>query len=93
MRRAIPAWFSTYGHQAEDPPAFPRLGEPAVPCVLVLGERDMPEVVCCNEEMAARIPGCTLVRLPACDHLPTLRALRAPETVRRLVLELAARVA
>ncbi|MER5210170.1 hypothetical protein ABT063_06180 [Streptomyces sp. NPDC002838] len=38
--------------------------------------------------MAEAIPGCSLVRLPDCDHLPTLRA---PEAVRELVLEVCAR--
>ncbi|MDQ0601018.1 pimeloyl-ACP methyl ester carboxylesterase [Streptomyces canus] len=38
--------------------------------------------------MAAPIPDCHLVRLPDCDHLPTLRA---PEAVRDLVLEMCAR--
>ncbi|MEU4213366.1 alpha/beta hydrolase [Streptomyces sp. NPDC026206] len=89
LRAAIPAWFSNYPHQVPDPPAFERLGELDTPCVLALGERDQPEVVQCNEEMAARIPGCRLVRLPGCDHLPTLRE---PETVAGLVLELCDRV-
>lgn len=42
-------------------------------------------VVRCNEEIAAAIPGCHLVRLPACDHFPTLRA---PEAVLQLVTDL-----
>ncbi|MEV0638704.1 alpha/beta hydrolase [Streptomyces sp. NPDC050619] len=84
LRAAIPAWFTTYGHQTEDPPAFPRLGELSMPCALLLGEQDYPRTVRCNEAMAAAIPGCHLVRRPDCDHLPTLRA---PEAVRELVLE------
>ena len=39
--------------------------------------------------MAARIPGCRLVRQPECDHFPTLRA---PDAVVRLLAELDARV-
>ncbi|WP_228473100.1 alpha/beta fold hydrolase [Streptomyces cyaneochromogenes] len=42
----------------------------------------------CNEEMAARIPGCRLLRRPDCDHFPTLRA---PEALVRLVTELCER--
>jgi 3-oxoadipate enol-lactonase len=87
LRAAIPAWFTTYGHQAEDPPAFPRLGELSLPCTLLLGEKDLPRTVRCNEAMAEAIPGCRLVRLPDCDHLPTLRA---PETVAHLVGDLCA---
>ncbi|MFD3834723.1 alpha/beta fold hydrolase [Streptomyces sp. NPDC058642] len=88
LRAAIPAWFTTYGHQSEDPPAFPRLGELAMPCTLLLGEKDTARTVRCNEDMAAAIPNRHLVRLPDCDHLPTLRA---PEAVRDLVLEMCAR--
>ncbi|MFF4270990.1 alpha/beta fold hydrolase [Streptomyces sp. NPDC001536] len=89
LRAAIPAWFTTYGHQTEDPPAFPRLGELTMPCTLLLGEKDTARTVRCNEAMAAAIPDCHLVRLPDCDHLPTLRA---PEVVRDLVLELCAKL-
>ncbi|ELS53981.1 alpha/beta fold hydrolase [Streptomyces viridochromogenes] len=90
LRAAIPGWFSNYGHETEDAPAFDRLGELRLPCALLLGEQDMPEVVRCNEEMAARIPGCRLVRRPDCDHFPTLRI---PDEVVRVVAELYARVA
>ncbi|AZQ35457.1 alpha/beta hydrolase [Streptomyces cyaneochromogenes] len=58
------------------------------PCTLLLGEKDQPEVIRCNEEMAARIPGCRLLRRPDCDHFPTLRA---PEALVRLVTELCER--
>ncbi|MDF3141560.1 MULTISPECIES: alpha/beta fold hydrolase [unclassified Streptomyces] len=87
LRAAIPAWPAMHRHRTEDPPAFPRLGELSVPCTLLLGERDLPRVVRCNEAMAAAIPGCRLVRLAACDHFPTLRA---PQTVVSVVAELCA---
>lgn len=90
LRAAIPGWFSSYGHETEDAPAFDRLGELKLPCALLLGEKDLPQVVRCNEEMAARVPGCRLVRLPECDHFPTLRA---PDAVVGLVAELYGRVA
>ncbi|MFC7304395.1 alpha/beta fold hydrolase [Streptomyces monticola] len=83
IRGAIPAWFTNHAFQQADAPAFDRLGELRMPCLLALGEQDQPEVVRCNEEMAARIPGCRLVRLPTCDHLPTLRA---PQAVSELIL-------
>ncbi|MBB4888321.1 alpha/beta fold hydrolase [Streptomyces netropsis] len=85
IRASIPAWFSNQPYQMQDPPTFGRLGEMAVPCALALGEQDQPEVVRCNEDMAASIPGCRLVRLPGSDHLPTLRE---PDAVADLVLEL-----
>ncbi|MFH8788605.1 alpha/beta fold hydrolase [Streptomyces roseoverticillatus] len=84
VRSAIRAWFTNHPHQVPDAPAFDRLGELSMPCLLALGERDQPEVIRCNEDMAARIPGCRLVRLGGSDHLPTLRE---PETVASLILE------
>ncbi len=56
------------------PPALDRLGDVTAPTVLVLAERDFAPLVALNEEMAARIPGCRLVRLVGADHLPQLRA-------------------
>ncbi|MGA4837788.1 alpha/beta fold hydrolase [Streptomyces sp. G45] len=90
LRGAVPAWFATYGHDVADAPTFDRLHEVTAPCVLALGERDQTNVVTVNEEMAARIPGCRLVRLDDCDHFPTLRR---PAKVTELILELAARAA
>ncbi|MGH4031763.1 alpha/beta fold hydrolase [Actinomycetota bacterium Odt1-20B] len=86
LRTAIRGWFANHPHQVPDAPVFERLGELSTPCVLALGEQDQPEVVRCNEEMAARIPGCRLVRLPDSDHFPTLRV---PEKVAELILEVA----
>ncbi|MCL8013944.1 alpha/beta fold hydrolase [Streptomyces sp. AS02] len=90
LRAAIPAWFTTYGHETPGAPAFDRLGELDLPSTLLLGEQDQPEVIRCNEAMAARIPGCELVRRPDCDHFPTLRA---PEAVVELVTGLVGRAA
>ncbi|MGW6024683.1 alpha/beta fold hydrolase [Streptomyces sp. NPDC055099] len=84
IKAVIPTWFAVHPHHVPDPPAFERLGELDVPCVLALGERDDPEVVRCNEQMAARIPGCRLVRLRNSDHFPTLRE---PDAVTDLILE------
>ncbi|EMF51011.1 MULTISPECIES: hypothetical protein [Streptomyces] len=68
------------------PPAFDRrLGELDLPAALLLGERGKAEVVRCGEGIAARIPGCHLVRLPVADHFPTLRD---PEAVRRFTEDL-----
>ncbi|MFD0276266.1 alpha/beta fold hydrolase [Kitasatospora sp. NPDC127111] len=85
LRAVLPAWFGNVGYQEPDPPAFGRLGEIAVPTVLALGELDRPGLVRFNEETAARIPGCRLVRMAASDHYPMLRE---PEVVARLVEEL-----
>ncbi|GAA3123597.1 alpha/beta hydrolase [Streptomyces rectiviolaceus] len=84
IRAVIPSWFAVHPHHVPDPPAFDRLGELDVPCVLALGEHDDPEVVRCNEEMAARIPGCRLVRLRDSDHFPILRE---PDAVADIIME------
>ncbi|MER6381456.1 alpha/beta hydrolase [Streptomyces sp. NPDC001250] len=89
VRDSFRGWFSTYGHEQPERPAFDRLSEIRVPCVLLLGEQDTPRLVACNEAMAARIPGCRLVRVPESDHLPTLRA---PRTVVRVITDLFERV-
>ncbi|WP_236067958.1 alpha/beta fold hydrolase [Streptomyces brasiliscabiei] len=88
LRAAIPAWFTTYGHDTPAPPAFDRLGELGLPAALLLGEQDQPEVVRCNEAIAARLPDCHLVRLPTADHFPTLRD---PDAVRDFIEELCKR--
>ncbi|MFI8961615.1 alpha/beta fold hydrolase [Streptomyces sp. NPDC053493] len=85
FRAVLPAWFANVGHQQVDPPVFDRLGEITAPTVLALGELDRPNVIRCNEEAAARIPHCRLVRLTDSDHYPTLRE---PKTVARLVEDL-----
>ncbi|MEC4016336.1 alpha/beta fold hydrolase [Streptomyces sp. H27-D2] len=85
LRSAIPGWFTSHPYQVPEAPAFERLGELDVPCLLALGEQDQPEVIRCNEDMAASIPGCRPVRLADCDHFPSLRH---PDTVAGLVLEL-----
>ncbi|MGW1072303.1 alpha/beta fold hydrolase [Streptomyces sp. NPDC002537] len=87
LRSAIPGWFATYPFLVPDEPAFDRLGGIRAPAVLALGERDQPEVIRCNEEMAARIPGCRLVRLRNSDHFPSLREPAASAAV---VLDLTA---
>lgn len=84
LKAVVPAWFAVHPHQVPDPPAYDRLGELDVPCVLVIGERDAPEVVRVNETMAQRIPGCRLVRLAHSDHFPTVRD---PDAVVDAILE------
>jgi 3-oxoadipate enol-lactonase len=56
-----------------DVPVFDRLHELAVPTALLVGDLDRPVLIACNEEMARRIPGCQLIRLPGVDHMPSLR--------------------
>jgi len=65
-------------------PAWDRLSELQVPTVLMIGDRDRPSLIACDEEAARRIPGCRLIRMPGVDHLPPLRE---PDLLARTVLE------
>jgi pimeloyl-ACP methyl ester carboxylesterase len=65
-------------------PTYRRLGEIAVPTVMVVGDIDNPTLVEADLAAARLIPGCRLVRMPGVDHLPMLRG---PEWTLRLVLE------
>ncbi|MEV7772792.1 alpha/beta fold hydrolase [Kitasatospora sp. NPDC086791] len=64
-------------------PAEPRLGEVAVPTLVVHGDRDHPEIAAIAKRLAADIPGARARLLPAADHyLP----LRTPERLTGLLL-------
>lgn len=54
-------------------PAWDRLHELRVPAIVMVGDRDRPALIACDEEAARRIPGCQLIRMPGVDHLPPLR--------------------
>lgn len=84
LRSAAPAWLSEEEFEREDPPVFDRLQELDVPTVLLVGDRDRPTMIECNEAIAARVPGCRLVRMAGVDHLPPLRV---PDLVAETVLE------
>lgn len=55
-----------------DPPAVDRLGEIAVPTLVVTGGADVPEILDMSEAYATGIPGARRVHLPATGHLPPL---------------------
>ncbi|MEU9517800.1 MULTISPECIES: alpha/beta fold hydrolase [unclassified Streptomyces] len=73
LRAAAPAWLTEDEYQRVDPPVFDRLGELSTPAVVMVGDLDRPTLIACNEEVAARIPSCRLMRMPGVDHLPPLR--------------------
>lgn len=83
LRAAAPAWLTEDEYQRVDPPAFDRLHELDTPTVVMVGDLDRPALIACNEGVAARIPGCRLVRMPGVDHLPPLRV---PDLVANTVL-------
>jgi 3-oxoadipate enol-lactonase len=86
MRTAMRAWENEERFQQRGAAAFDRLGELAVPVVLMLGDLDNPGLIASNEAAAERIPGCELIRMPGVDHYPTMRAPRlVTETILRQV--------
>jgi pimeloyl-ACP methyl ester carboxylesterase len=74
LRSAAIAWPGEDEFHREDAPIYDRLGEIAVPSVLLVGDLDHKPLIEVNLEMARRIPGCELTVLPGVDHLPPLRA-------------------
>ncbi|MHB1430726.1 MAG: alpha/beta fold hydrolase [Streptosporangiaceae bacterium] len=71
---AIRAWPAEEQHCLEpEDPAYGRLGAVRAPTVLLVGDRDRPALIACDESIAAGVPGCELIRLPGVDHYPSLR--------------------
>ena len=65
------------GEEAETPPAWPRLGEIAVPTLLLVGRLDAEEIVAIDEQAAPLIPGARLQFLDGVAHVPHLEGDRA----------------
>lgn len=66
------------------PPDLPRLGEIAVPTLVVTGEYDIPDVHAHAGAIAAGVPGARRVVLPGAGHLPHLEV---PAAFNRLLRE------
>jgi pimeloyl-ACP methyl ester carboxylesterase len=60
------------GDQAEIPDAWPRLGEIAVPTLVLCGRLDAEEIQAIAPQLAERIPGATLQWLEGVAHVPQL---------------------
>jgi 3-oxoadipate enol-lactonase len=58
-------------------PAYPRLGDIAVPTLVVAGDRDNPNFARVAGLLAGRIPGARLEILPGADHLLPMPAAAA----------------
>jgi 3-oxoadipate enol-lactonase len=69
-------------------PALPRLGEIAVPTLIVVGEQDIPDVHAHSGALEAGIRGAERVVLPGSGHVPYLEI---PDTFNQVVLEFLAR--
>jgi pimeloyl-ACP methyl ester carboxylesterase len=62
------------GEEAELPAAWSRLGEIAVPTLVMLGRLDTEEIQAINEPAAGLIPGARLRLLDGVAHVPHLEA-------------------
>jgi 3-oxoadipate enol-lactonase len=84
LRSAVRAEPGEEKYQRPGDPSWGRLHELRTPAILMVGDRDRPTLIACDEEAARRIPGCQLIWMPGVDHLPPLRE---PELVTRTVLD------
>lgn len=75
MNRAL------YDHDAEmngvewqpaDPPAYARLEQVTAPTLLIVGDRDVPDILHAVDVLAARIPNAKKVVMPNTAHLPNM---------------------
>ncbi len=67
-----------------DPPAMERLGEVAVPTLVVVGSEDVEDVHAVADRLVAGIPDARLERIEGSGHLPSLER---PDELSRLLLE------
>jgi pimeloyl-ACP methyl ester carboxylesterase len=58
------------GPKADEPDAWDRLGDIAVPTLVVVGDLDVPDDVARADAIGERVPGATVVHLPDTAHLP-----------------------
>jgi pimeloyl-ACP methyl ester carboxylesterase len=86
LRSAARAWLANGSFEQQDPPAAGRLDEIRVPTVLLVGDKDHPPLIACDEVIVAGIPGCRKVEVPGGDHL---LPLRVPGLVADTITELA----
>jgi pimeloyl-ACP methyl ester carboxylesterase len=70
------------GDQADIPPAWPRLGEIAVPTLIMVGRLDAEDIRVVDEQAAALIPGARLEWLDGVAHVPHLEG--DPATLDRI---------
>ncbi len=66
------------------PPAEARLGELAVPTLVVVGSEDLADIVSMAERLAGAIPGARLETIAGAGHLPSLER---PDELNRLLLD------
>lgn len=68
--------------QRLSPPAIGRLGEIAAPTLVIVGDRDVPDILANADRLASGIAGARKVTLPDVAHLPPLEC---PDEFNRLL--------
>ena len=58
--------------QSAEPPAYPRLETVTAPTLVIVGDRDLPDIQQCVDVLAARIPGAQKVVMRNTAHLPNM---------------------
>lgn len=81
QRLVVEMLLPTYQRDEPDeqpvPDAAERLAEIDVPTLVVVGERDRPDILRFADRLAAEIPAARLLTLPGVGHLPNLEAPEA----------------
>jgi pimeloyl-ACP methyl ester carboxylesterase len=70
------------GERLPDPPAIKRLGEIRAPALLIVGERDVPDIQKIVKLLAAGVRGARTEIIPEAAHMPNMED---PERVNRLL--------
>jgi 3-oxoadipate enol-lactonase len=86
LRSAARAWIANGDYEQPDPSAVGRLGDIRVPTVLLIGDKDYPPLIACDETIVAGIGGCRKIDVPGGDHL---LPLRVPDLIADTIIELA----
>jgi pimeloyl-ACP methyl ester carboxylesterase len=72
-----------------EPEAVGRLGEISVPTMVIVGDKDQPDMIEASRLIAREIPGATIESMPGVAHLPNMER---PDEFNRLVLDFLASV-
>lgn len=92
QRRAFEVQLAAYEHEPEpgpvewldDPPAWKRLSDVSAPTLVVIGDRDVSDVLAAAELLSAGIPEARKEVIEEAAHVP---GLERPEEFNRIVLE------
>ena len=77
-------WLNRNPEQSPVARAIQRLGEISVPALIVVGEKDIPDMHGMSDALAEGIPGARKVVIPDTGHLS---GMESPQELNRLVLE------